>query len=1224
MNSWKRIYFWLAGGIGIFLVLLAALLFLLPLLIGQEWSREKIAGKASALVGGTVEVQAVDLSYWPRPHLTIQGTRLEAPGTAIGTIRSLTVYPRIVPLFWGEVRVSELRVESASFTVTISEKTKSEPRGEGEISAPVSLEENVRSVLDSMARSAPDLRLVLTDGRVDVSGGGLPPLSFHEIEGSAVLPPAGPGLEFSCAGTLWKSGSVKGRFEAGSLAGQGRIVVKGFRPHLLAGSLFPGSKAGISDSEIDLDLRVEADGWAKMRAEGDASLSRMDLFRGKRRLTLTGGTVKGTLVQDGEKIAAALTQLSLDSPRLSISGNLFLDGAARQARADAQARQVDVASVREHALALAGDDPLVKDVFSIVKEGTIPMLEFQAQGESAADLGQLENMEFKGPIVDAKVTVDAGEADLDIDRVQGNLALSRGFLTAFDLKGSMGNITARDGRLRMGFLESDTPFHLEANVAADVAELPPLLNLLIPSKSYRKELSLVTDWKGNASGRLILGETVNSIQVTVKVDAMSFSAQYQRLPYPLTVSGGRLLFRDEEITATEVRGTMGKSTFSGLDWRVRMTEPPSLEVRSGEFRLSLDELYPWARATEGLRESLAKIQDVGGTVSLSVNRLEGPAFAPAEWRFDATGNVERLSLTTPSVPGTIDVAEGNLRATQETLVFEDLRTKFLDASTSVSGSLEGYRTDAGRNVANVSGRLGPEAIGFLHDLGKVPPGFLVHSPLESTGARLEWQKDALVALSGDFVIGNGPKVSVDFFRPPGEWVVRNLSLLDGDSKASLSLHWKPGSLDLAFEGQLNRETANRIFASDSPPGGWLKGDFRASLQFDQPMRSTAHGTLEGRNLLFLQRFGIPSFVDSLSLSAEGNRVAVQAAKITIGDSHVLLEGEATASLDGLIFDMDASTYGLDWESLQEAFGTPGAEEGAPTAENGTGKRAWDQPVQGTVRLRSGNFRYGRHTVEPAAAEIVFGKRGVTVTATDAAYCGIPFTGTLRATPGEMAFKLQPNAKDGDVDSVYDCLTDEKGRVTGRFDLAGEVTGRVRESEDLVRSLRGNLDFTARDGRIYGTPILSRILSLVNVTEVFRGKLPDMRKEGLKYLSFSIRGDIEDGNVTLTEYVLDGTSVDVVGHGRIDLATREIDFQALVAPFKTVNYVVGKIPLLSRILGGTLVEVPVRVSGDIADPKVSLLEPAAVGKNLLGIAERIFLLPVELIRPVLPGEKSVDQ
>jgi hypothetical protein len=123
--------------------------------------------------------------------------------------------------------------------------------------------------------------------------------------------------------------------------------------------------------------------------------------------------------------------------------------------------------------------------------------------------------------------------------------------------------------------------------------------------------------------------------------------------------------------------------------------------------------------------------------------------------------------------------------------------------------------------------------------------------------RLEWKKDALVALSGDFVIGGGPKVSVDLLHPPGEWVV----------------HWKPESLDLSFEGLLSEETENRIFVTDSPTGNWLKGNFRASLRFDQPMRSTAQGSLQGKNIRFLQRLAVPVFIENFSMSSEGSRVA---------------------------------------------------------------------------------------------------------------------------------------------------------------------------------------------------------------------------------------------------------------------------------------------------------------------------------------------------------------
>ena len=1214
MPERKRVFLWVGRGIGLFLVLIAVLLtvFLIPLpsLIDRDWVRTKITEEASTIVGGNVEVRGLDLVYWPHPYLTLRWVKLDIPGAATGTIRTLTVYPRILPLLWGKVVVSDLRVETPAFTVTIPEHDKTP------------FTEKLRSLLVSMEQSAPSLRLVLEDGRIDLSGAGLPPLSFREIEGRAVLPPDGPDLDLSCAGTLWERGSLKGYFDAENLAGAGRIVLKGFRPHLIAGSLFPPSGAGISDSDIDLDLRIASDGPRDLRVESDISISRMSVFRANRTLDVEGGTLQGTLNRDGERISVALKRLSFVSPRISISGNLSLDQKAQQSRADAKAREVDIAILRERALALAGDVPLVKEIFSVVQAGTIPVLSFRAEGKEATDLGQLENMEFEGSVQDGVVTVDAGDADLTIGKIRGALAVRRGFLQASNLEGSLGKNSARRGTLRMGFLGPDPPLHLEASIAADVSELPPLLHRLIPSESFRKELSRVGESSGSARGRLILGETVKSIKVAVEIDAMNLSGKVRGLPYPLTVSGGQLLYREEEIGVTGAKGRFGQTTFSELAGAVHVTDPASLEIRSGIFRLFLDELYPWAREAESLRESLAKVEGVSGTVALSVNRLEGPLLAPGEWRFDISGNVERLSFSTPSVPGTVEVPRGSFQATPDTLRFENLHANLLDASVSVSGSLAGYRTDARRGVVTGGGRFGPEMIGFLYERGKIPPGFAVRPPLEASGFRMEWQKDSLVTLSGDFVVGDGVKASVDVYHPPGEWVIRNLSVLDEDSKASLSLHWKPEFLDLAFDGLLNRETAKRTFVSGVPPGGLLKGNFRASLRLDEPMRSTARGTLEGKGLDFLQRMKIPAFIDNLSLSAEGSRVAIRSAEITIGNSPVRLEGEANPSPDGLTFEMDASTPGIDWEALQEAFGTPEAKEGSPGTESGTGEREWDVPVQGTVRLRAGYFRYGRHTLEPVNAEIALGKSGVNLSITESAFCGVPLTGTLRTSSGEVAFELQPAAKGQDIESFYNCLTEEQGRVTGRFDLAGKIEGRIRHGEDPVRSLRGNLDFTARDGRIYRTPVLSRILSFLSVTELFRGRLPDMRKEGLQYRSFANRGEIEDGNATITA-VLDG-DLPMVGHGKVDLVTQEFDLQFLVAPTKTTNTVIRKIPVLGYILGGTLVQVPVRVTGTYEAPKVSLLEPAAVARNLLGIAERTFLLPVELIRPVLPGERKVDQ
>ena len=77
---------------------------------------------------------------------------------------------------------------------------------------------------------------------------------------------------------------------------------------------------------------------------------------------------------------------------------------------------------------------------------------------------------------------------------------------------------------------------------------------------------------------------------------------------------------------------------------------------------------------------------------------------------------------------------------------------------------------------------------------------------------------------------------------------------------------------------------------------------------------------------------------------------------------------------------------------------------------------------------------------------------------------------------------------------------------------------------------------------------------------------------------------------------------------------------MISPFKTLDAIVSKVPLLGRIIGGdtaTLVTFPVGVTGKASDPQVTLLPPGAVGEGLLNIVKRTLLLPFNILSPILP-------
>ena len=99
----------------------------------------------------------------------------------------------------------------------------------------------------------------------------------------------------------------------------------------------------------------------------------------------------------------------------------------------------------------------------------------------------------------------------------------------------------------------------------------------------------------------------------------------------------------------------------------------------------------------------------------------------------------------------------------------------------------------------------------------------------------------------------------------------------------------------------------------------------------------------------------------------------------------------------------------------------------------------------------------------------------------------------------------------------------------------------------------------------------------------------------------------------SEILLDGNSLKITGQGTIALDTREADIKLLAAPLKTIDRVVNKIPIVNYIAGGSLISIPLRITGPLADIKVSLMSPSAVGEGLLNIMGRTLKAPFKLVQ-----------
>ena len=123
--------------------------------------------------------------------------------------------------------------------------------------------------------------------------------------------------------------------------------------------------------------------------------------------------------------------------------------------------------------------------------------------------------------------------------MNGQFVVSRGILEAKQFSARSGKIQGSDGTLRLGLEGKNAPFHLDIMVDADAAELHSLLFRVFKDDGLRKELSRVRNIEGELSGRLIIGEKIDSLSARVTIMKAAIRGSYDRIPYPISIKEGR-------------------------------------------------------------------------------------------------------------------------------------------------------------------------------------------------------------------------------------------------------------------------------------------------------------------------------------------------------------------------------------------------------------------------------------------------------------------------------------------------------------------------------------------------------------------------------------------------------------------------------------------------------------------------------------------------------------
>ena len=172
-------------------------------------------------------------------------------------------------------------------------------------------------------------------------------------------------------------------------------------------------------------------------------------------------------------------------------------------------------------------------------------------------------------------------------------------------------------------------------------------------------------------------------------------------------------------------------------------------------------------------------------------------------------------------------------------------------------------------------------------------------------------------------------------------------------------------------------------------------------------------------------------------------------------------------------------------------------------------------------------------------------------------------------------------------------------------------------ETLDEHLEGQFSLVSRDGNIQKFETLNKVFALLNVTEAVRGKRPDVTATGLPYRIARAKGTLAGKAIHFDEVMLDAPTVHVAATGHVDVGTGKLAMDVMVAPLQTANAIVDKIPLLGRIFGGSVLALPVQVSGTMEDPIIVPLGPGAVTARMTSIIANTLRLPVDAIKTHAP-------
>lgn len=214
-------------------------------------------------------------------------------------------------------------------------------------------------------------------------------------------------------------------------------------------------------------------------------------------------------------------------------------------------------------------------------------------------------------------------------------------------------------------------------------------------------------------------------------------------------------------------------------------------------------------------------------------------------------------------------------------------------------------------------------------------------------------------------------------------------------------------------------------------------------------------------------------------------------------------------------------------------------------------------------------------------------------------------------------KISGHAEDIDATLLHGDIFKERGLIKGPLRGDFYVEGTPSDGR-FWNSAVGGMHLQVNNGTLRKFRGLAKVFSILNVSQLFTFKLPDVDREGMPFtlLEGSVR--FENGWMRTEDMRVIGEAMNLSLLGQQSLVEDRLDYHLGVMPLRTVDKVVTSIPIAGWVLAGedkALFTAHFKIEGSSSSPKVTVVPVDSISGTVFGIVKRTLGLPGKLVKDI---------